>query len=340
EALALYKIPGEEFRANTRVPAANCAELTAAVVSASGGVHGKVPFPCGALCGLNVIHCAVVPFFEFEFGTECEAALEPGEADCDLRAVDDDAFDRAVEDHLTGEGVHGHLCVRLELLEPTRGDCGAGCFLVHDIDFATVLDDGVKMPGEEDAVGNLEGEGLLDSGTGSELHGHDRVGLEVIEIPDDRADEVGTGLGVVAGLPGCAGLGDTIALGVEVMVPSVDKGLGHYCDECILAGLAKCDALVEVLECGGEVPAEFKMHGAVLGYPLLENGQLRLPQARFGNGDRGSVPCDLNAVLVEGSTHSPRSPKERESLEAMASASFCFADFGFVEPARMFPALN
>src|SRR5690606_30058934 len=247
EALALYKIPGEEFRANARVPAANCAELTTAVDSASGGVHGKVPFPCGALCGLNMIHCAVVPFFEFEFGTECESALEPGEADCDLRAVDDDALDRAVEDHLTGEGVHGHLCVRLELLEPTRGDCGAGCFLVHDIDFATVLHDGVEMPGEEDAVVNLEGKGLLDGGAIPEANRHDWVGLEMIKIPDDRADEVGTGLGVVAGLPGCAGLGDTIALGVEVMVPSVDKGLSDYGDECILAGLSECNALVEVL---------------------------------------------------------------------------------------------
>src|SRR5690606_21086117 len=124
-------------------------------------------------------------------------------------------------------------------LEPTRGDCGAGCFLVHDIDFATVLHDGVKMPGEENAVVNLEGKGLLDGGAGSELHGHDRVGLEVIEIPDDRADEVGTGLSVVAGLPRRAGLGDTIALGVEVMVPSVDKGLSDYGDECILAGLSE-----------------------------------------------------------------------------------------------------
>src|SRR5690606_6290298 len=215
-----------------------------------------------------------------------------------------------------------------------------GCFLDHNIDSATVLYDGVEMPGVVDAVVTLEGKGLLVSGAIREANRHDWVGLEMIKIPDDRADEVGTGLGVVAGLPRRAGLGDTIALGVEVVVPSVDEGLGHYCDECILAGLAKCDALVEVLECGGEVPAEFKMHGAILGYPLLEDGKLVLPQARVGNGDRGSVPCDLNAALVEGSTHSPRSPKERESLEAMASASFCFADFGFVEPARMFPALN
>ena len=73
------------------------------------------------LGALDEVHCFVVPLVEFVVGTGGGKAGEAGEADCDLRGVDQDPGNRDAVDCFAGESVHGELAVRLELLEVVGG---------------------------------------------------------------------------------------------------------------------------------------------------------------------------------------------------------------------------
>lgn len=80
------------------------------------------------------------------FGAEGEAPNEViGLFDENLASVDYHAFDRGLEDHLTREGVEGHLVAGRPLVEEVGGDGGGGGFVVHDVDFVVERDDAVEV---------------------------------------------------------------------------------------------------------------------------------------------------------------------------------------------------
>ena len=71
----------------------------------------------------------------------------------DLGGSDDHAFDRSVEDNLTGDGIEGHLVVRFVLVEVVLGwGCGGG-LVVHHKELIVEGDNSVHVAAEEEGCG-------------------------------------------------------------------------------------------------------------------------------------------------------------------------------------------
>src|SRR5690606_30661238 len=133
-ATAPDEIRSEEIFANTWVSRANGAERTASVIAASGSVHREIVLPRGALCKLNIVHCAIIPLVELAVRAEGKAALKARETNSDLRRVNDDTLDRNTEGGFAEESVKGHLRIGRILLEVSCRDGGTSCLLVHYVE--------------------------------------------------------------------------------------------------------------------------------------------------------------------------------------------------------------
>jgi hypothetical protein len=120
------------------------------------------------------------------------------------------------------------------------------------------LRNAVEVAAIEDVVGELEGEGKLDGGDSVAKMIRDEAArvfvAEFLEIPNDRADQVGTGFLVVFERGRLSGALEALAGLIALMIPRCDEGFVDNLAQSGLVGRAESAFLVERLE-GGSVDA-------------------------------------------------------------------------------------
>lgn len=273
-------------------------KLAAPVVAAGRRVLGKVVVARCALGLLDPVHAVVDPFVQLRLGAHGHAALETGEADGDLDRVDDDTLDWHVEDCAASKSVHRHLSVGLELVEVVARDRSLGRLLIHDVQVVVVVDEAVKVAGENYAVVHIQREAVFDCRLAvAQVYDRSGVVLEMLGIPDDGADQGLARLVRVAAVPrlACGVLFTTVPRVAHCLVD--DEAQGFVSIE------AQGEVLVEMLERGSVVAAEANVKALQALPPTLNVLELVVLQAGLRRRDAGSIPSELHAVAVERLVH-------------------------------------
>lgn len=150
------KISREESVAYRRVFRTYITKTTAAEVITRGVVHWPVSsFGVGFGSGENDTKI-IDPFVELAGSTVGKTADELiGGLKENLSCIDDDAFDRRIQNDLPSEGIEGHLVVGFELREVVLTG-GGGCGLaVHDEELVVEIDDTIEVATEEVGLGRF-----------------------------------------------------------------------------------------------------------------------------------------------------------------------------------------
>ena len=136
---------------------ADAAELAAAELVAGGIIEGPIVGLGEGFGDVEPEAKVEQPFIELVASSVGEAPSKAvGLFEEDLGRIDDNAFDRGVEDDLAGEGVEGHLVVWFVLVEVAIAESSAGGFLVHDEELVVEGDDAIEVAAEEVGLGIVD----------------------------------------------------------------------------------------------------------------------------------------------------------------------------------------
>jgi hypothetical protein len=285
----------------------NFTELTPAVVSASRKVRWEVRGVAGVAKALghstystHVLESGEVPFRKKLFSAVSEAAHEPAEADGDLRHVKHDSLDGSVENASADESVEGHLNVEVVRSEGVRGYCSTGSFLILNKVRVGEGDGSVDVATEDDVVVNWIFERVLDGGGSVGLDKSFNIAVfELFQIPDDGANEVLARLGGREKNLRMASAGTASSVGLEVVNPGIDHGVGDYVKDSFVVIAALSKNFVIALDRLGVVTAEDEMDTARRSYPMLNVLEVIFARALVGGFKGGRVPSELSAGLIE-----------------------------------------
>jgi hypothetical protein len=153
---------------------------------------------------------------------------------------------------------------------------------------------------EDDVVVNWIFERVLDGGGSVGLDKSFNIAVfELFQIPDDGANEVLARLGGREKNLRMASAGTASSVGLEVVNPGIDHGVGDYVKDSFVVIAALSKNFVIALDRLGVVTAEDEMDTARRSYPMLNVLEVIFARALVGGFKGGRVPSELSAGLIE-----------------------------------------